>query len=112
VSAGCSVCGAATPATDPSSQCAHCGSVTWLARGDGRIQLGVRVDGTRGDKPFNALLPIAHGEAMLRADAARGTSGRSGSSLLGATGVGCAAAFAAALLLGLCIWMAVHFGHC
>lgn len=112
VSAGCAVCGAPTPATDPSSVCPQCGSTTWIARGQGRMQLAVRVDGARGDKPFNMLLPIAQGEAMLRADAARGTSGRSGSSLLGATGVGCAAAFAALVLLTLGIWMAVHFSHC
>jgi hypothetical protein len=112
VSAGCSVCGATTPADDPSSVCAQCGSVTWVARGEGRMQLGVRVDGVRGDKPFKTLLPISQGEAMLRADAVRGTSGRSGSSLLGATGVGCAAAVAVVLLVVLGIWMAVHFAHC
>jgi len=112
VSAGCAVCGAATPATDPSSVCAQCGSATWVARGEGRLQLAVRVDGTRADKPFKMLLPIAQGEAMLRADAVRGTSGRSGSSLLGATGVGCAAAVAAIVLLVLGIWMTVHFSHC
>jgi hypothetical protein len=112
ISAGCAVCGAATPAGDPASVCAQCGSVTWVPRGTGRLQLGVRVDGIRADKPFKSLLPIAHGEGMLRGDALRGTSGRSGSSLASATGVGCAVAVAAIVLVVLGVWMAATLVHC
>src|SRR5580692_3004147 len=82
-----------------SAGCAVCGAVTWVPRGTGRLQLGVRVDGVRADKPFKSLLPIAHGEGMLRGDALRGTSGRSGSSLASATGVGCAVAVAAIVIV-------------
>jgi hypothetical protein len=112
LSAGCGVCGTATPAGDPASQCPQCGSVTWVSRGNGRIQLGVRVDGLRDNRPFKMLLPIVQGEAMLRADAMKGTSGRSGSSLLGATGIGCATAFGVLVLLVLGVWITAHFVHC
>jgi hypothetical protein len=56
------------------------------------MQLGVRIDGTRAGHPFKALVPICHGERMLANDAALGSASRSGSSLLGVTGVGCAIA--------------------
>jgi len=112
VSAGCAVCGAPTPATDPASVCGQCSSVTWVPRGKGRLQLGVRVDGVRADKPFKSLLPISHGEGMLRGDAMRGTTGRSGSSLWGATGVGCAVAIAAIVLVVLGVWMTVSLARC
>lgn len=65
----------------------------------GRPMLGVRVSGTRSGRPFNAVLPIAQGEAMLRTDAARGASAVSGQSLLGMTGIGCAAMIGLATLL-------------
>jgi len=112
VAAGCPACAAPTPAGDPSCRCATCGATTWVPRGAGRIQLAVRIDGTRDDKPYRALVPIVMGEALLRADAKRGTSARSGSSLLGVTGVGCATALAVVVLTVLAIWIAVHFSHC
>jgi hypothetical protein len=112
LSAGCAACGAPTPAGDPAMRCAHCGAVTWVARETGRVQLGVRVDGVRDGRPFKMVAPIAQGEGMLRADAARATQGRSGSSLLGATGIGCAAVIALAIALVLGIGIAVHFAHC
>ncbi|HEY8038377.1 MAG TPA: hypothetical protein VIF15_01230 [Polyangiaceae bacterium] len=112
LSAGCASCGALTPPNDPSSTCGRCGAVTWVAREGGRVQLGVRVDGTRDGKPFKMLVPIVQGEGMLRGDAMRGTSGRSGSSLLGATGIGCATAIAAVLGIVLGVWILVHFSHC
>jgi predicted RNA-binding Zn-ribbon protein involved in translation (DUF1610 family) len=112
LSAGCAVCGRATPAGDPASQCPQCGSVAWVQRDGGRIQFGVRVDGIRDNRPFKMLLPIVQGEAMLRADAMKGTSGRSGSSLLGATGIGCAAALGVLVLLVLGVWITAHFAHC
>jgi hypothetical protein len=65
--------------------------VTWVTRGTRRSQLGVRVDGTRQGHPFKALVPICRGEQMLRHDAAIGASSESSRSLLGITGVGCAA---------------------
>jgi hypothetical protein len=112
LSAGCPVCGVPTPATDPRSQCAQCGAATWVARNGGRIQLGVRVDGIRDKRPFKSLLPIMLGETMLRADAMKGTTGRSGSSLLGATGIGCATALGVVVLVSLGIAIAAHFSHC
>ena len=112
LSAGCPACAAPTPATDPSSRCATCGATAWVQRGDGRSQLGVRVDGTRDGRPYKALVPIVMGEALLRADAARGTSARSGSSLLGATGVGCASALAVSILVAVALSVAIHFAHC
>jgi hypothetical protein len=112
LSAGCAACGEPSPPRDPSNKCARCGSATWVTRGDARVQLGVRVDGTRDDRPFKVLLPICQGEAMLRGDAARGTSARSGTSVLGATGIGCASVVAAVLALSLLVWLLVHFGKC
>jgi hypothetical protein len=110
VSAGCAACGLPSPAGEPSGTCPRCGAATWVAREAGRIQLGVRVDGARDGRPYKVLVPIVQGEAMLRADALRGTSARSVRSLLGATGVGCAALVGALLLAGIAI--AAHLGHC
>jgi hypothetical protein len=110
LSAGCAACGAPTPATDPSSRCARCGAATWVARDGGkRVQLGVRVSGTRGTRPFNVVVPIVQAEQMLRADAALGTSAQSGNSLLGLTGVGCA--IAASLVVVACfgLGLAIYF---
>jgi predicted RNA-binding Zn-ribbon protein involved in translation (DUF1610 family) len=111
LSAGCAACGAATPATDPSSRCAQCGAVTWVPRGEGRVQLGVRVDGVRDGKPFKMLVPIVQGEGMLRGDALHGPTRGSGRSYLGATGIGCAVALAAIVFIVLGVWLAVHFTH-
>ena len=111
-SAGCAACGAPTPAADPSTVCARCGSVTSVGRGAGRVQLGVRMNGVRDERPFKTMVPVVQGESLLRADAVRGTTGRSGSSLLGATGLGCATAIAALVLLALGIAIATHFAHC
>ncbi|HEY1695791.1 MAG TPA: hypothetical protein VGG39_26670 [Polyangiaceae bacterium] len=110
--AGCAACGGPTPPNDPSDRCARCGAVAWVTRPGGRFQLGVRIDGTRDERPFKVLVSIVQGEALLRADAMRGTTGRSGRSLLGATGIGCASAAAVIVLLVLGIWIAVHFAHC
>jgi hypothetical protein len=112
LSAGCAVCGGPTPPGDPSMVCARCGSVAWVERGNARVQLGVRIDGMRDERPFKSMVPIVQGESLLRADAVRGTTGRSGSSLLGATGLGCATAIAALVLLALGIGIAAHFAHC
>jgi uncharacterized Zn finger protein (UPF0148 family) len=111
---GCPTCGTPAPSDDGSDRCPQCGSVTWVRRAGepGRIQLGVRVDGLRDKRPFKTLLPIALGEAMLRADVARGHSGRSGNSLLGATAIGCAAVLAIVVLVSLGIALAVHFARC
>jgi hypothetical protein len=111
VSAGCPACATPTPATDPSSRCPSCGAVTWVQRGDGRVQLAARITGTRAGRPFNALVPIVSAEGMLRADATRSTGARSGSSLLGVTGVGCASAIALAILLAIAIGIAAHFAR-
>lgn len=111
-SAGCAACGAPTPATDPSMRCGACGAVAWVDREGGRVQLGVRVDGTRDGKPYKAVVPIVQGEGMLSAEARRGAGARSSSSLLGVTGVGCASLVAAFVLLVLAISVAVHFAHC
>ncbi len=115
VSAGCAACGSPTPPADPSSRCATCGAFSWLAprtEGGGRIQLGVRVDGTRNGLPFKAIVPVVTGEGMLRADAAHGTSARSGTSLVNVTAVGCASALALAVLAAVAIAIAAHLAHC
>jgi hypothetical protein len=112
LSAGCAVCGGPTPAGDASSTCPRCGSVTWVERGGERLQLGVRIDGVRDKRPFKVLVSIVQGESLLRADSMRGTSGRSGSSMLSATGLGCATAIAVVVLLVLGVWIAAHFAHC
>ena len=70
-----------------------------------RVQLGVRVNGTRGGVPFKTLVPVVQGEAMLRSDAAVGSSD-SGKLFLNVGGVGCAVLAAItvifALLVGFC----------
>ena len=86
--------------------------MTWLARGSGRVQLAVRIDGIRDGKPYQVVLPIVQGEATLRADAARGTQSRSSRSLLGVTGVGCASAIALLVVLVVVVWIVAHFSHC
>jgi hypothetical protein len=113
LSAGCPSCGLAAPANDPATQCKRCGAVVWVARGDkGRVQLGVRVNGTRQNLPFNALVPIVQGELMLRSDAVAGGSSQSGRSFLGVTGLGCAIAVALlALMIGVAIVVA-KTSHC
>jgi hypothetical protein len=91
IAAGCATCGAPTPPNDPAVRCRTCGAATWVVRPNGvRVQLGARVNGMRGPRPFNAVVPIGHAEAMLRQDAALGSNDRSGGALLGFTGVGCA----------------------
>jgi hypothetical protein len=115
VSAGCAACGMPTPPSNPSGHCPTCGACCWLAArvdGGGRVQLGVRVDGTRSGVPFKAIVPIVTAEGMLRADAAHGTSARSGTSLVNVTAVGCASALALAVLLAVAIAIAVHLAHC
>jgi len=111
VTAGCATCGAPTPSNDPSSVCARCGHATWAPRGGSgpRIQLGVRVDGTRAGRPFNQLVPMVQGESMLRSDTAIGASSESGKSMLGLTGIGCAIAIAFVVLCALAIGYCVHF---
>ncbi len=112
LSAGCAVCGGPTPANDASTTCPRCGSVTWVERNGDRMQLGVRIDGVRDQRPFKVLVSIVQGESLLRADSMRGTTGRSGSSMLSATGIGCATAIAVVVLLVLGVWIAAHFAHC
>jgi hypothetical protein len=111
-SIGCAACGAPTPAPDAAMRCAACGAVTWVEREGGRVQLGVRVDGTRDGKPYKAVVPVVQGESMLSAEARRGAGARSSSSLLGITGVGCASLVAAFVFLVVAIAMLVHFSHC
>jgi Zn-finger nucleic acid-binding protein len=113
LSAGCPACGLAVRADDPSTTCPRCGAVVWVARGENkRVELGVRVNGTRQNVPFNALVPIVQGEMMLRADATTGTSSQSGRSFLGLTGLGCAIALALlALMIGAAIVIA-KTAHC
>jgi hypothetical protein len=120
LSAGCAVCGGPTPSgeagpggsREATPRCARCGSVTWVERGGDLIQLGVRIDGIRDQRPFKVLVSIVQGESLLRTDSMRGTTGRSGSSMLSATGLGCAGAIAAVMLLVLGVWIAAHFAHC
>jgi hypothetical protein len=114
VTAGCAACGAPTPGDDPATRCRRCNAVTWVERAEGaegrarRVQLGVRINGVRGDRPFNVVVPIAQGEAMLRSDASLGSSDRSGKNVLGFTGVGCAIAVALFLLLWGGIFLAIY----
>jgi hypothetical protein len=96
---GCAACGLPTPPGAPPAACARCRAAVWFERTPGTaMQLGVRVNGTRADRPFNALVPIVQGEAMLRSDATTGASAASGRSLLGITGIGCAIAVGLAML--------------
>ncbi len=91
IAAGCATCGSPTPPNDPAVRCIRCGAATWVVRpGGARVQLGARVNGTRGTRPYNAVVPIGQAEAMLRQDATLGSSDRSGGAALGITGVGCA----------------------
>ena len=108
LTAGCAVCGVPTPATDPASRCRRCNAATWVARPGGkRVQLGVRVNGTRGARPFNAIVPIVQAEHMLSSDAALGTSDRSGKTIIGLTGVGCAIAASLFVVMVLGIVIAI-----
>lgn len=110
LSAGCAACGLPTPAADPAVRCARCGAATWVARPGGkRVQLGVRVNGTRGGRPFNGIVPICQAEHMLRSDAALGSTDRSGQTILGLTGVGCAIAASLVVLMILGIFLLIHF---
>jgi len=116
IAAGCAACGAPTAPTDPSTQCRRCHAITWVERPGPiedptprRIQLAVRIDGTRDGQPFQAVVPVIQGEQFLRRDLAQGSSARSGSRVMGFTGIGCAALFAVTLLLGVLIAILVHF---
>jgi hypothetical protein len=112
LSAGCATCGLPTPREDRGMRCRRCGAVTWVHRaGDERVQLGVRVDGTRAGHSFKALVPICQGEQMLRRDAAVGASSESNKSLLGVTAVGCAIA-AAVVLVPIVIAIAYGLAKC
>ena len=59
-----------------------------------RMQLGVRVNGMRQNRPYNVILSLPQGEATLRSDNMMGSSASSSSSLIGVTGIGCAIAVA------------------
>ncbi len=112
-SAGCAACGTACPPGDPKGRCPACGAIAWTTPrtpGGSRLQLAVRVDGTRGDVPFKSVFPVITGEAMLRAEAARGVSARSGTSLVNVTAVGCASALGIGVLLA--VLVAIAFHHC
>jgi hypothetical protein len=110
ITAGCANCGAPSPADDPSMRCRRCNAVSWVTRAEGkRAQLGVRIDGVRGDRPYNALMSLAQGESALRADTVSGSASSSGSSLLGITGIGCAIAVGISILFSIGIAIAAHF---
>jgi hypothetical protein len=118
--AGCANCGLPCAPNDPAMHCKRCRSVIWVARGDDpnappgqgwRVQLGVRVNGTRGGRPFNALVSIVQGDQMLRTDAAVGSSSESSKSLLGLTGIGCAVAITITVLVPMAMliaWLAMR----
>ena len=117
VTAGCAHCATPTAADDDSMHCRHCGAIAWVRRSaplgshapgpSSRQQLGVRADGTRGNLPYRALLPIVQAEHALRADiAASGANAGSGSRTMGVLGIGCAIAAAligAAILVGVIV---------
>ena len=110
VTAGCAGCGAPTPANDPATRCARCGATTWVERPGPpedptprRVQLGVRVDGTRAGRPWSGIFSLPQAEQMLRRDVTVGSTAASGSSLLGVTGIGCAIAVAVVVLIGVVI---------
>lgn len=112
IAAGCAACAMPTPLEDPSPRCRRCNAVTWIVRPSGqRVQMGVRINGTRGDRPFKVVVPIAQGEAMLRSDAAIGTSDKSGKTVLGFTGVGCAVAVALFLVFWFGIFLAIYLSR-
>lgn len=106
---GCPQCGTPTPPKDAGALCGRCGATAWIVRRDERLQLGVRVDGTRHGRPFRAFVPIVTGEHMLRGDTVTGRAASSGSSLLTWSGIGCAAAIALSVLGGIGVWAAVYF---
>ncbi|WP_394848964.1 hypothetical protein LZC95_16125 [Pendulispora brunnea] len=115
IAAGCAACGTPTPPNDPSVHCPRCKAVTWVERPGPsedptprRVQLAVRIDGTRDGQSFRAVLPVIQGEQSLRRDIAHGSSVSSGSRLMGLTGVGCAILFAGSLLLCVLIGILVH----
>ena len=107
--AGCASCGAPSPREDPSDRCRRCGACIWVVReadldGDGtaerrRIQLGVRIDGTRQGRPADALVSLAQGEAMLRSDSMLANNAASGKSTEAIFGIGCALAFGLMILI-------------
>lgn len=108
--AGCAACGQPTPPADPSMTCRRCRAVIWVERdgppedpGTHRVQLGLRADGLRAGRPFKELLSLAQGAVRFRADAAHGRSARSGTSLLGVTGIGCAVAIALMVLFAVTV---------
>jgi uncharacterized Zn finger protein (UPF0148 family) len=107
-SAGCPWCGIPIAPNDPSTVCPRCRAVTWVAREGGkRMQLAVRIDGTRQQRPFNTMVSLAQGEAMLRRDLSMGAAAGAGAGLLGVTGIGCAIAIALTVLGGIGIAIAV-----
>lgn len=126
---GCAACGFPTPPNDPAMRCRRCNAVTWMERNappgtdqppeqpleqpamGRRMQLGVRVNGTRAGVPFKVLVPILQGEMMLRADAQRSGAAESGRSVLSVTGLGCVAIVAIVVLLAVIIVAAVHFAR-
>ena len=65
------------------------------------------MNGTRGARPFNAIVPIVQAEHMLSSDAALGTSDRSGKTIIGLTGVGCAIAASLFVVMVLGIVIAI-----
>ena len=118
ITAGCPGCGAPTAADDPSMQCPRCRSVTWVERElddeapapeKRRVQLGVRINGNRQNRPYNVILSIPQGEATLRADNVMSSSASSSSSLLGTFGIGCAVALALFTLMIIGIAILAHF---
>lgn len=118
ITAGCPGCGAPTAADDPATQCPRCRSVTWVEReveNDAhemekrRVQLGVRINGNRQNRPYNVIVSIPQGEATLRSDNVTSSSASSSSSLIGVTGIGCAIALALFSLMCIGIAIMVHF---
>ena len=120
ITAGCPGCGAPTAADDPAMQCPRCRSVTWVERevegedeeqkaSKRRMQLGVRINGTRQNRPYNVILSIPQGEATLRADNVMSSSASSSSSLLGTLGIGCAVALALFTLMIVGFYILAHF---
>ncbi len=119
ITAGCAGCGAPTSVDDTSTTCPRCRSVTWVDRDvedehshelqKRRMQLGVRVNGMRQDRPYNVILSIPQGEATLRSDNVMSSTASSSSSLLGVTGIGCAVALALSLLMIIGIAILAHF---
>lgn len=114
VSAGCSVCAMPTPTDDPAMRCRRCNAVIWVHREPPpapRVQLGVRVNGTRGGVPFKALVPIAQGEAMLQSDSRVSGSGASNTLIFGISGVGCAILTAVGIFLTLFVAFCAYSGR-